>query len=69
MTYRELARKLERLGCQLRRRGKGSHMIWANPRTGKKASIPDWGSKDLKIGTVRAVLRQLEIGREEFEDA
>ncbi|MEW5717360.1 MAG: type II toxin-antitoxin system HicB family antitoxin [Chloroflexota bacterium] len=29
-------------------------------------SAPDWGSKDLAPGTVRAIIRQLGISREEF---
>ncbi|MBI4081237.1 MAG: type II toxin-antitoxin system HicA family toxin [Candidatus Lambdaproteobacteria bacterium] len=58
MTYREAAGRLRRLGCEeLPRRGGGSHRKWLNPATGRAA--PDWGSKDLKAGTVRAAVRQL----------
>ena len=47
MTYREVARKLRRLGCQeLPRRGGGSHRKWYNPATGQGTTIPDWGPKD-----------------------
>ncbi len=66
MRYRELARRLRRLGCQELRSGKGSHHIWYNPSTGKVASVPDWGSKDLAPGTVRAILRELGISRQDF---
>ena len=60
MKYREAAQKLKRLGCQeLPRRGKGSHRVWHNPLTDRIAPLPDWGSKDLKQGTLRAVVRQL----------
>ncbi len=31
MTYRELRRKLERLGCRFDRQASGSHEIWLNP--------------------------------------
>ena len=34
----------------------------------KKASVPYWGNKDLKIGTVRNIIRQLEIDYGEFKD-
>lgn len=55
MTYREIARKLRRLNCEeLPRRGGGSHRKWHNPATGGIAVLPDWGSKDLKLGTLRA---------------
>ena len=29
--------------------------------------VPDWGRKDLKLGTIRGVLRQLGIDFEDFE--
>lgn len=66
MRYRELAKRLRRLGCQQLRAGKGSHRIWYNPATGKVASVPDWGSRDLATGTVRAILRELGISRRDF---
>jgi len=70
MRYREAARKLRALGCEelLRRRGT-SHRKWYNPATGHIAPLPDWGSKDLKIGTLRHVVRQLDLDWEEFKRA
>lgn len=54
MRYREVARKLVALGCQeLPRRSGGSHRKWANPVTNRLAVVPDWGTKDLKVGTIR----------------
>ena len=70
MTYREIARKLRRLDCEeLPRRSGGSHRKWHNPATGGIAVLPDWGSKDLKLGTVRAALRDLRIEWEQFGQA
>ncbi len=66
MRYQQLARRLRELGCEELRVGKGSHRIWYNPLTGKVASIPDWGARDLTLGTVRAVIRELGITRQEF---
>ena len=66
MRYRDLARRLRKLNCTELRTGKGSHRIWHNPATGLVASIPDWGSKDLAPGTVRAVIQELGITRREF---
>ena len=66
MRYRELAKRLRKLGCREIRAGKGSHRIWQNPSTEQVSTIPDWGSKDLAPGTVRAVLRELGISRREF---
>ena len=67
MKYREAARKLEILGCQeLPRRGGGSHRKWFNPSTHQATVLPDWGSRDLKLGTLRTAIRQLGIDWEIF---
>jgi predicted RNA binding protein YcfA (HicA-like mRNA interferase family) len=66
MRYRELAKRLRKLGCQELRSGKGSHRMWYNPETNQVTAVPDWGSKDLAPGTVRAIIRELGIGRDEF---
>ena len=67
MTYREIVRKLRSLGCQeLPRRSGGSHRKWHSPTTGGATVLPDWGSKDLKLGTVRAAVRDLGIEWETF---
>jgi len=70
MKYREITKKLEALGGeQLPRRGAGSHHVWHNPANGKIAPLPDWGAKDLKLGTLRAVIRQLGLDWKAFTDA
>jgi predicted RNA binding protein YcfA (HicA-like mRNA interferase family) len=66
MRYREISKRLKKLGCRQLRQGKGSHRIWLNPETKQIASVPDWGSKDLAPGTVRAIIRELGISRKEF---
>jgi predicted RNA binding protein YcfA (HicA-like mRNA interferase family) len=66
MKYRELAKRLRELGCEELRQAKGSHRYWRNSATGQTTSIPDWGSKDLAPGTVRAIIRQLGLDRDEF---
>ena len=63
MTYRQLTRKLRRLGCQFHRQGKGDHEIWANDATQSTAATPNWRGKDLNPGTVSAILRQLGISK------
>jgi len=69
MNYAEAARKLRALGCEeLPRRKGGSHRKWHNPATGRIAPLPDWGSRDLKIGTLHAVVRQLGLDWEVFRE-
>ena len=70
MIYRDVARKLRGLGCQeIARRSGGSHRKWHNPATGGATVVPDWGSKDLKLGTVRAAVRDLGIDWDRFLQA
>ena len=70
MNYRDAARKLAALGCrEVPRTGGGSHRKWLNPTTNRSTVFPDWGGKDLKLGTVRAAVRQLRIQWEQFRDA
>jgi len=50
----------------LKRQARGSHEIWHNPRVNRTAVIPNQ-SGDIPIGTLRAILKQLEISREELD--
>ena len=53
LRYREVTRKLARLGCvEDTRRRRGSHRKWFNPSTRRSTSVPDWGRHDLAIGTL-----------------
>ena len=70
MTYREAARKLTALGCQeIPRRGGGFHRKWTNPATNRSTVIPDNGGRDLKLGTLRAAVRQLGLDWVAFQQA
>ncbi|MEX0641571.1 MAG: type II toxin-antitoxin system HicA family toxin [Pirellulales bacterium] len=70
MKYREVTRKLAALACEeLPRKGGGSHRKWHNPATNQTTVIPDWGGRDLKLGTVRAAVRQLGIDWRDFQNA
>lgn len=69
MNYRQVTRKLKRLGCEFDHQGKGSHEIWVNPSTKDETTIPNRGAKDLKPGTLAAILRDLKISRRDFDQA
>lgn len=69
MKYAELTRKLRRLGCEFTRYGAGSHEIWRNPATGAQAPVPYHRSKDIGPQLLSRILRQLEIDREDFDEA
>ena len=67
MRYRDVAGKLTALGCyELPRKGGGSHRKWFNPDSRKVTVLPDRSGRDLKLGTVRAAVRQLGINWEDF---
>lgn len=68
MKYAEVAAKLKAQGCiEIPRRGGGSHRKWHNPATNNVAPVPDWGEKDLKLGTIRHIVRQPGLNREQFK--
>lgn len=70
MKYREAARKLLLLGCEeLPRRSGGSHRKLYCPASDQVVSLPDWGSKDLKLGTLRAAVAQLGLDWKQFKSA
>lgn len=70
MRYKEVARKLRNLGCEEKpRQGGGSHRKWFNPTTQSGTVVPDWGSKDMKGGTIRAAVSQLGLNWKDFDEA
>jgi predicted RNA binding protein YcfA (HicA-like mRNA interferase family) len=65
LRYRDIIKKLKKLGFVLDRQAAGSHEIWYNPETENYTTIPNH-SGDLPEGTVRAILKQAGISRDDF---
>ncbi|MBL7222643.1 MAG: type II toxin-antitoxin system HicA family toxin [Candidatus Brocadiae bacterium] len=63
--YREVARRLRRLGFAFDRHGPGSHEVWRHAGTGRKVTLPHH-ARDMAEGTLRAILREAGIGVEDF---
>ena len=59
MTYRELRRKLESLGCRFERQADGSHEICVNPANSQRTPILRHGNRDLATGTLHRIRRNL----------
>lgn len=59
ITSKKLIKILERLGFQLDH-STGSHFIFYNPTTKKKAVVP-YHKKDLPKGTITSILREAGI--------
>ena len=69
MKYKEVIKKLKLMECrEILRRGGGSHRKWYNPKNDKIVPIPDWGGKDLKIVTLRKIIREFDLDWEEFKN-
>ena len=67
-SYRQVERKIRRLGLEFDRQARGSHEIWRNPTTRHRTTIPNH-SGDLPEGTLSAILRQAGISVEDFLEA
>ena len=65
LTPQQVIKVLESRGFVLDR-SKGSHRIYFHPETRKRVVVP-FHRKDLPQGTLREILRQAGINREELE--
>ena len=66
--HRQVFRRLKRLGFALDRKAAGSHEIWYHSGTGRYITVPRY-SRDLSVGTLRAIIRQAGVTVEEFLDS
>ena len=64
-TYRQVIRKLRRLGFEFDRQARGSHEIWWNPTTRYRTTIPNHPG-DMREGTLAAILHQAHVTVDEF---
>jgi len=66
--YRQIIKKLKKLGFVFDRQAAGSHEIWFNPVADKYTTIPNHPG-DMPEGTLRAILRQAGVTTEQFSNA
>ena len=66
--YREIVKRLKKLGFLFDRHAAGSHEIWYNPTTHRYTTIPNHVG-DTPEGTLRAILKQADITPDQFLDA
>jgi predicted RNA binding protein YcfA (HicA-like mRNA interferase family) len=64
-NYREVVKRLKRLGFEFDRHAAGSHEIWFNPLTNRYTTVPNHAG-DMPEGTLRAILKQAGITPDEF---
>jgi predicted RNA binding protein YcfA (HicA-like mRNA interferase family) len=65
LKAREVIRVLERLGFRLHH-SSGSHRIYKNPATRRRAVIPFHASRDLNVKVLRSILKQANLAEDEF---
>jgi predicted RNA binding protein YcfA (HicA-like mRNA interferase family) len=63
--YRDIVKRLRRLGFAFDRNAAGSHEIWFNPETRRFTTIPNHPG-DMPEGTLRAILKQAGIKPDDF---
>lgn len=63
--YRQIVKKLKRLGFEFNRQAAGSHEIWHNPSTDRYTTIPNHPG-EMPEGTLRVILKQANVSTEEF---
>jgi len=65
-SYKEVTKKLTKLGFIFYRTAKGDHEIWFNPETRQKTTIPH--HREIKEGTLRSILKQAQVDVDIFLD-
>ena len=63
--YRQIVKRLKKLGFALDRQAAGSNEIWHNARTNRYTTIPNHPG-DLPEGTLRAILKQAGVSPDQF---
>jgi len=68
LSYREVVRRLAQLGFRFYRQGKGSHELWVRDVDGRVVPVPHYRGKNVRKGTVRAIIREAGATVAEFMD-
>ena len=64
-SYREIIKRLKKIGFEFHRQAAGSHEIWYSPNSKKYTTVPNH-TGDMPEGTLRAILKQANITVDEF---
>ena len=69
MTYLEVTRRLQIFGFRFYRQGKGSHELWVRDEDSVVIPVPNHRGKSIRKGTIRAIIREINVTVEEFVDS
>jgi len=66
LSYQEVVRRLRKLGFRSYRQGKGSHEVWGRDSDGRVTPVPHYRGKNIRRGTVGAIIREVGVSVNEF---
>lgn len=66
LSYQDLTRRLRKLGFRFYRHGKGSHELWVRDADGRAVPVPHHRGKNIRKGTVGAIIREIGMSVDEF---
>lgn len=66
LNYKELTTRLKKFGFVYYRSGKGSHELWVRDSDGKVVPVPHYRGKNIRKGTVRAIIKEIGVTIDEF---
>uniref|UniRef100_B3EM08 YcfA family protein n=1 Tax=Chlorobium phaeobacteroides (strain BS1) TaxID=331678 RepID=B3EM08_CHLPB len=64
-TYRQVVKKLKKLGFEFYRQAAGSHELWYHPERQIFTTIPNHPG-DIPEGTLRAIVKQAQVTVDDF---
>jgi predicted RNA binding protein YcfA (HicA-like mRNA interferase family) len=65
LRAREVKRILKLAGFEFARQ-EGSHEQWFRAADGRLATVPNHAGETIRIGTLKSIMRQMGLSREEF---
>ena len=66
LTYREVIKKARKVGFVFRRNTGGTHEVWWNEEKNKTCVIPH--HHEIKAGTIKSIIKQMDVTQEEFDN-
>jgi len=66
LSYRRVIKKARKAGFVFRRNTGGTHEIWWSEKTKKTCVIPH--HHEIKVGTLKSILRQMGLSEKEFKN-
>ena len=66
VTVKQVEKVARKMGFGFKRHGRGSHDIWENSRTGRILVMSYHSGKIVRPGTMKQMLKSLELSAEEF---